>query len=113
MVAAHGKIFVVGGEANVSSGAARDDPSLIHVLDTSRYSFASKITVLINSQNQIPSRQSGATSSQSAAIGRSHPGGLTASALTTIGDATVRTEAAPDIELNRQLGTSGVANSLF
>lgn len=35
MVAAHGKIFVVGGEANASSLQSRDDPSLIHVLDTS------------------------------------------------------------------------------
>ena len=35
MVAAHGKIFVVGGEANASSMQSRDDPSLVHVLDTS------------------------------------------------------------------------------
>lgn len=35
MVAAHGKIFVVGGEANASSVVGRDDPSLVHVLDTS------------------------------------------------------------------------------
>lgn len=35
MVAAHGKIFVLGGEANASSATSRNDPSLIHVLDTS------------------------------------------------------------------------------
>jgi len=34
MVAAHGKILVIGGEANASSAQARDDPALIHVLDT-------------------------------------------------------------------------------
>jgi hypothetical protein len=34
MVAAHGKVFVVGGEANASSAAGRDDPSLIHILDS-------------------------------------------------------------------------------
>lgn len=37
MVAAHGKIFVVGGEANASSPQVRDDPSVLHVLDTSEY----------------------------------------------------------------------------
>jgi len=35
MVAAHGKIFVIGGEANATSATSRDDPSLVHVLDTS------------------------------------------------------------------------------
>ena len=35
MVAAHGKVFVVGGEANASSAQSRDDPALIHILDTS------------------------------------------------------------------------------
>lgn len=39
MVAAHGKIFVVGGEANASSVVGRDDPSLVHVLDTSESSL--------------------------------------------------------------------------
>ena len=34
MVAAHGKIFVVGGEANAASAQVRDDPSIVHVLDT-------------------------------------------------------------------------------
>ena len=34
MVAAHGKVFVVGGEANASSAAGRDDPSLVHILDS-------------------------------------------------------------------------------
>lgn len=34
MVAAHGKIFVVGGEANATSVVGRDDPSLVHILDT-------------------------------------------------------------------------------
>lgn len=34
MVAAHGKIFILGGEANASNGAVRDDPSVVHVLDT-------------------------------------------------------------------------------
>jgi hypothetical protein len=36
MVAAHGKIFVVGGEANASSPQVKDDPTLMHVLDTSK-----------------------------------------------------------------------------
>jgi hypothetical protein len=36
MVAAHGKVFVVGGEANAASAAGRDDPSLIHILDSSQ-----------------------------------------------------------------------------
>lgn len=36
MVAAHGKIFILGGEANASTGAARDDPNMVHVLDTGR-----------------------------------------------------------------------------
>ena len=35
MVAAHGKVFVVGGEANAASIAGRDDPSLVHILDSS------------------------------------------------------------------------------
>ena len=39
MVAAHGKVFVVGGEANASSAQSRDDPSLVHVLDTSEFEF--------------------------------------------------------------------------
>jgi hypothetical protein len=37
MVAAHGKVFVVGGEANASSAAGRDDPSLIHILDSCKF----------------------------------------------------------------------------
>ena len=40
MVAAHGKVFVVGGEANASSAQSRDDPALIHVLDTSERLYA-------------------------------------------------------------------------
>ncbi|ORY28504.1 hypothetical protein BCR39DRAFT_535012 [Naematelia encephala] len=39
MVAAHGKIFVVGGEANTTSGTSRDDPSLVHVLDTTKIKY--------------------------------------------------------------------------
>lgn len=38
MVAAHGTIFVLGGEANASNGVSKDDPSLIHMLDTGRLS---------------------------------------------------------------------------
>ena len=34
MVAAHGKIFILGGEANAATGTARDDPNMVHVLDT-------------------------------------------------------------------------------
>jgi hypothetical protein len=41
MVAAHGKVFVVGGEANASSAAGRDDPSLIHILDSCKSLFPS------------------------------------------------------------------------
>jgi hypothetical protein len=41
MVAAHGKVFVVGGEANASSAAGRDDPSLIHILDSCKSPFPS------------------------------------------------------------------------
>jgi hypothetical protein len=68
MVAAHGKVFVVGGEANASSAAGRDDPSLIHILDSckslsplhdvlERVSTASR-QALTSSQNQVPTRQS-------------------------------------------------------
>ncbi|ORX40151.1 hypothetical protein BD324DRAFT_648753 [Kockovaella imperatae] len=39
MVAAHGKVFVVGGEANASSAQSRDDPSLIHILDTTKIKY--------------------------------------------------------------------------
>lgn len=38
MVAAHGKIFVLGGEGNAMNGA-RDDPSLVHILETSRIKY--------------------------------------------------------------------------
>jgi len=47
MVAAHGKVFVVGGEANASSAAGRDDPSLIHILDSCKSPFPLYITVLV------------------------------------------------------------------
>jgi hypothetical protein len=36
MVAAHGRVFVIGGEGTGVVGV-RDDPSLIHILDTSAY----------------------------------------------------------------------------
>lgn len=39
MVAAHGKVFVVGGEANSASANAKDDPSLLHVLDTTKIKY--------------------------------------------------------------------------
>ncbi|KAK4684618.1 hypothetical protein P7C73_g5552, partial [Tremellales sp. Uapishka_1] len=39
MVAAHGKIYVLGGEANAASAQSRDDPSLVHVLDTSKIKY--------------------------------------------------------------------------
>ncbi|RSH89351.1 Negative regulator of mitotic exit [Saitozyma podzolica] len=39
LVAAHGKIYVLGGEANASSGQARDDPSIIHILDTVKIKY--------------------------------------------------------------------------
>jgi hypothetical protein len=42
MVAAHGKVFVVGGEANAASVAGRDDPSLIHILDSSTSSAVTR-----------------------------------------------------------------------
>jgi hypothetical protein len=45
MVAAHGKVFVVGGEANASSAAGRDDPSLVHILDSCKSFFS--ILILI------------------------------------------------------------------
>jgi len=47
MVAAHGKVFVVGGEANASSAAGRDDPSLVHILDSCKsLLFADRISTL-------------------------------------------------------------------
>ncbi|WVW84560.1 hypothetical protein I302_106594 [Kwoniella bestiolae CBS 10118] len=39
MVAAAGKIFVVGGEANQALTDVRDDPSLIHILDTGKIKY--------------------------------------------------------------------------
>nr|ODN99924.1 hypothetical protein L204_02367 [Cryptococcus depauperatus CBS 7855] len=39
MVSAHGKIFVVGGEANQALSDAHDDPSMIHILDTSKIKY--------------------------------------------------------------------------
>ncbi|WVQ80675.1 hypothetical protein IAT38_002780 [Cryptococcus sp. DSM 104549] len=39
MVAAHGKIFIVGGEANQTLTDARDDPAMIHILDTSKIKY--------------------------------------------------------------------------
>ncbi|WWD18388.1 hypothetical protein CI109_102838 [Kwoniella shandongensis] len=39
MVAASGKIFIVGGEANQALTEARDDPSMIHILDTSKIKY--------------------------------------------------------------------------
>jgi hypothetical protein len=56
LVAAHGKIYVLGGEANASSGQARDDPSIIHILDTGEStsfpSLAGDVTVLIPPQSR-------------------------------------------------------------
>ncbi|WWC70663.1 uncharacterized protein I206_104614 [Kwoniella pini CBS 10737] len=39
MVAAAGKIFIVGGEANQALTEVRDDPSMIHILDTSKIKY--------------------------------------------------------------------------
>ncbi|KAK8858500.1 hypothetical protein IAR55_002727 [Kwoniella newhampshirensis] len=39
MVAAAGKIFIVGGEANQALTEARDDPAMIHILDTSKIKY--------------------------------------------------------------------------
>ncbi|WVR06271.1 hypothetical protein IAU60_003301 [Kwoniella sp. DSM 27419] len=39
MVAASGKIFVVGGEANQAVSEARDDPNQIHILDTTKIKY--------------------------------------------------------------------------
>ncbi|EIW73669.1 hypothetical protein TREMEDRAFT_59843 [Tremella mesenterica DSM 1558] len=39
MVAAHGRIFVLGGEANATMPTQKDDPSLIHVLDTTKIKY--------------------------------------------------------------------------
>jgi hypothetical protein len=56
LVAAHGKIYVLGGEANASSGQARDDPSIIHILDTGESTVLSHlprdVTVLIPPQSR-------------------------------------------------------------
>lgn len=54
MVAAHGKVFVVGGEANAASIAGRDDPSLVHILDSSTSAYFAAECQLTNSQNQVP-----------------------------------------------------------
>ncbi|OCF30994.1 hypothetical protein I316_07401 [Kwoniella heveanensis BCC8398] len=39
MVAASGKIFIVGGEANQALTEVRDDPNMIHILDTSKIKY--------------------------------------------------------------------------
>ncbi|WRT67696.1 uncharacterized protein IL334_004668 [Kwoniella shivajii] len=39
MVAAAGKIFVVGGEANQALTDIRDDPNMIHILDTTKIKY--------------------------------------------------------------------------
>ena len=57
MVAAHGKIFILGGEANAQSGIALDDPTAVHVLDTGASLFSRLWHVPdICSQNQVPRR---------------------------------------------------------
>ncbi|WVQ73192.1 hypothetical protein IAR50_002757 [Cryptococcus sp. DSM 104548] len=39
MVSAHGKIFIVGGEANQVIADQKDDPSLVHYLDTTKIKY--------------------------------------------------------------------------
>ncbi len=34
LCAAHGKVFVIGGESNLAPEVPRDDPNMIHILDT-------------------------------------------------------------------------------
>ncbi|WVQ96869.1 hypothetical protein IAU59_003976 [Kwoniella sp. CBS 9459] len=54
MVAASGKIFIVGGEANQALTEIRDDPNMIHILDTSKIKYP---------PDNIPPRNSVAPSS--------------------------------------------------
>lgn len=39
LCAAHGKVFVIGGESNQSPQIQRDDPNLVHVLDTTKIKY--------------------------------------------------------------------------
>lgn len=41
LCAAHGKVFVIGGESNLSPQVPRDDPNVIHVLDTTKIKYPS------------------------------------------------------------------------
>jgi hypothetical protein len=53
MVAAHGKVFVVGGEANASSAAGRDDPSLVHILDSCKSFFFSRSSLDCSTKTDV------------------------------------------------------------
>ncbi|BEJ17140.1 hypothetical protein CspHIS471_0605410 [Cutaneotrichosporon sp. HIS471] len=41
LCAAHGKVFVIGGESNLAPEVPRDDPNLIHILDTGKIKYPS------------------------------------------------------------------------
>jgi hypothetical protein len=57
MVAAHGKILVIGGEANASSAQSKDDPALIHVLDTGKPCYEALASTLTAIQSRSSIRQ--------------------------------------------------------
>lgn len=41
LCAAHGKVFVIGGESNLAPEVPRDDPNVIHILDTGKIKYPS------------------------------------------------------------------------
>ncbi|WVF69370.1 hypothetical protein IAT40_004146 [Kwoniella sp. CBS 6097] len=67
MVAASGKIFIVGGEANQALTDVRDDPNMIHILDTSKIKYPPdnippRNSVAPNSMSGLPSMNQNAIS---------------------------------------------------
>lgn len=43
LCAAHGKVFVIGGESNLSPQVQKDDPNVIHILDTGESTLLPKV----------------------------------------------------------------------
>lgn len=70
LCAAHGKVFVIGGESNLSNLSQRDDPNMLHVLDTTKIKYPT------DSQAGRPNTTRPRTTSD-ATDRRPSPGGLT------------------------------------
>lgn len=70
LCAAHGKVFVIGGESNLSNLSQRDDPNTLHVLDTTKIKYPT------DSQAGRPQTTRPRTTSD-ATDRRPSPGGLT------------------------------------